>query len=146
MAQEKEIQSSYYLTEVKTDPLGKGGVDYANIIQLGFLLPHIPLPDAVGKEFTLKQQIGRHNLILPFRHRLDCSCTRPFLEKLKQHLGEIQAHDGQLVAVSIDHPRILVNLIRQMQIEFPVLYDAERTAIRLYTVIDRDSVRQEPNT
>ena len=145
MAQEKEIQSSYYLTEVKTDPLGKGGVDYANIIQLGFLLPHITLPDAFGKEFTLKQQIGRHNLILAFLHRLDCSCTRPFLEKLKQHLGEIQAHDGQLVAVSIDHPRILVNLIRQMQIEFPVLYDAERTAIRLYTVIDRDSVRQEPH-
>jgi peroxiredoxin len=145
MAQENEIQSSYYLTEVKSDPLGKGGVDYANIIQLGFMLPHFTLPDAFGKEFSLKQQIGRHNLILTFLHRLDCSCSRPFLEKLKQHLGEIQAHNGQLVAISIDHPRILVNLIRQMQIEFPILYDAERTAIRLYTVIDRDSVRQEPH-
>ena len=145
MAQEKEIQSSYYLTEVKSDPLGKGEVDYANIIQLGFLFPHFTLPDAFGKEFSLKQQLGRHNLILTFLHRIDCSCTKPFLENLKQHLGEIQAHNGQLVAISIDHPRILVNLIRQMQLEFPILYDAEQMAIRLYTVIDRDSVRQEPH-
>ncbi len=145
MAQEKETQSSYFLTEVKPDPLGKGGVDYANIIQLGFMLPHFTLPDAFGKELLLEQLIGRHNLILTFLHRIDCSCTKPFLEKSKQHLGEIQAHNGQLVAISIDHPRILVNCIREMQIEFPILYDAEQMAVRLYTVIDRDSVRQEPH-
>src|SRR3990172_2576690 len=121
MAQEKEIQSSYFLTEVKEERSGQGEVDYANIIQLGFLLPHFILPDAFGKEFVLKQLIGRYNLILTFLHRLDCACTKPFLAKLKQNHGEIQAHNGKLIAVSIDHPRILVNLIRQMQIEFPIL-------------------------
>lgn len=145
MSQEKEVQSSYFLTEVREDPAGKGGVDYANIIQLGFLLPHFVLPDAFGKDFVLKQQIGQHNIILTFLHRADCSCTQPFLKSLQKSLPEIQAHNGLLAAVSIDHPKILTNLIRELQIEYPILYDPDQTAIRLYTVIDRDSVRQEPH-
>jgi len=145
MAQEKEIQSSYFLTEVKRDPKGKGEVDYVNIIQLGFLLPHFTLSDAFGKEFSLKRQMGTHNLILTFLHRRDCFCTGPFLKTLQAYHPEIQAHNGQLIAVSIDHPRLLVNAIRELQLEFPVLHDPQQTAIRLYTVFDRDSARQEPH-
>ncbi len=145
MAQEKEVQSSYSLTEVRESPEGKAELDYANIIQPGFLLPHFVLPDAFGKEFVLKQHIGQHNIILTFLHRLDCPCTRPLLSQLKQHYPEILAHNGILAAVSIDHPRLLVPAIREMRIEFPLLYDAQQTAIRLYTVRDRDSVRKEPH-
>src|SRR3989304_4585353 len=100
MAQEKEIQSSYFLTEVKADPLGRGEVDYVNIIQPGFLLPHFTIPDAFGKEFSLKKQIGKHHIILAFLHRVDCPCTRPLLETLQQELGEIQARHGLLIAVT----------------------------------------------
>jgi peroxiredoxin len=67
------------------------------------------------------------------------------LSQLKQHYHEILAHNGILAAIIIDHPRRLVPAIRQMQIEFPLLYDAQQTALRLYTVIDRDSVRIEPH-
>lgn len=145
MAQEKEIQSSYFLTEVKEDPFGKGKVDYANIIQLGFLLPHFTLSDAFGKEFRLKEQIGKHHLILTFLHRTDCFCTKPFLKTLQKHYDQIRAHGGSLIAVSMDHPKILSSLIREMQLEFPILCDPDHSAIRLYTVFDRDSTRKEPH-
>jgi peroxiredoxin len=145
MAQEKEIQSSYFLTEVKQDPQGKGEVDYVNIIQLGFLLPHFTLWDAFGKEYSLKKQIGTHNLIIAFLHHLDCACTGPFLKTLKEHLPMIQAHHGHLITISIDHPRLLAKAVRELQLEFPVLHDSQQTAIRLYAVLDRDAVRQEPH-
>src|SRR3989304_1631153 len=145
MAQEKEIQSSYFLTEVKADPLGRGGEDYVNMVQPGFIKKHFTIPDAFGKEFSLKKQIGKHHIILAFLHRVDCPCTRPLLETLQQELGEIQARHGLLIAVTVDYPRILTKLIREMHLEFPLLFDAQQTAIRLYTVFHRSSVRQEPH-
>lgn len=145
MAQEKEIQSSYFLTDVKEELLGKGEVDYVNVLQLGFLLPHFTLSDFAGREFSLKDQIGKHHIILAFLHRADCSCTKPFLEALQKNLTEIKVHNGLLVGIGVDHPIILSGLVKSLGLEFPLLYDPEQTAIRLYTVFDRHSVRKEPH-
>jgi peroxiredoxin len=145
MAQEKEVQSSYHLTEVKTDPLGQGRVDYLNIIQPGFLLPHFTLPDGFGKDFVLKQYIGRHHIIIAFVQRADHPGTRPFLKLLQEKLPEIQSHNGLLTAISVDHPKIVAGLVQELRLEFPLLTDVNQTAVRLYAVIDRRSVRQEPH-
>lgn len=143
MEQEKEVQSSYHLTEVNPPETGQGPVDYVNIIQEGFLLPHFSLSDSSGNKFVLKDLIGTKNIILVFLHRSDCFCTAFFLEELQANLAEMKSYNAVAAAVSVEHPKLISKFASRLKLEFPVLCDRDQTAVRLYAVFDRDPVRGE---
>ncbi|MCI0531426.1 MAG: redoxin domain-containing protein, partial [candidate division Zixibacteria bacterium] len=116
MEQEKEVQSSYHLTEINPPETGQGPVDYVNIIQEGFLLPHFSLLDSSGNRFVLKDLIGKKNIVFVFLHRFDCFCTAFFLEELQANLAEMKSYNATVAAVSVEHPRLISDFASRLKL------------------------------
>ena len=100
--------------------------------------PDFSLLDQDKNERTLTQLRGDKPLLLFFYRGAFCGTSRKQLIDYADNYGRIQAVGAELVAISVDTPKTSRDLADDLEIEFPLLSDADFRVSQSYGVYQSD--------
>ncbi|OGC75894.1 MAG: hypothetical protein A2145_07185 [candidate division Zixibacteria bacterium RBG_16_40_9] len=120
-------------------------MDDVDRIRIGFMLPNFTLKDSNGKEVKLGEFWGKKNTVLFFLDDYLCKECHSFLSELQNKLAALAALDAVVLAISIDHPRFISKLKQKLHLEFPLLYDQNSVATKLYGLLNTSSPKGAPH-
>lgn len=123
----------------------EGRMDDVDRIRIGFMLPIFTLKDSGGQEVNIADFWGKKNIVLFFMDDYLCKECGKFLSELQSKLKEITAPEAVVLAISIDHPRLLNKLKQKLNLEFPLLYDQDSVATKLYGLSNSSSPKGAPH-
>jgi peroxiredoxin Q/BCP len=102
--------------------------------------PPFELPDGSGKTVSLKELLGRGNLVLYFYPKdMTPGCTVEACE-FRDIAAGLKAAGAQIVGVSADSPESHRKFINKHTLNFPLLSDADNRVTRLYGVYKKKSL------
>ena len=101
-------------------------------LSAGDVAPDFVLPDATGNDVRLSDLLGAGPVVLSFYRGEWCPYCNLELRTLQQHLADITAAGGQLVAISPQRPSNALSLTEKHDLAYPVLSDSDREVIRAY--------------
>jgi peroxiredoxin Q/BCP len=102
--------------------------------------PPFELPDGSGKTVSLKELLGRGNLVLYFYPKdMTPGCTVEACE-FRDIAAGLKAAGAQIVGVSADSPESHRKFIDKHTLNFPLLSDADNRVTRLYGVYKKKSL------
>ena len=103
---------------------------------IGNLAPNFTLPSALNGNYTLEAFRGDKNVVLVFyRASWDPFC-RSHLVELSDHYAAIEQQDAIILAVSSDNLQGALIAARDWEVQFPILYNPDRSVISEYDVLD----------
>ena len=102
--------------------------------------PPFELPDGGGKTVSLKELLGRGNLVLYFYPKdMTPGCTVEACD-FRDTAARLKAAGAQVVGVSADSPDSHRKFIDKHELNFPLLSDADNRVTRLYGVYKKKSL------
>ncbi len=102
--------------------------------------PSFELPDGSGKVVSLKELLGRGNLVLYFYPKdMTPGCTTEVCD-FRDTAARLKALGAQVVGVSADSPDSHRKFIDKHALDFPLLSDAGNRVTRLYGVYKKKSL------
>ena len=102
--------------------------------------PPFELPDGSGKTVSLKELLGRGNLVLYFYPKdMTPGCTVEACD-FRDIAARLKAAGAQVIGVSADAPESHRKFIDKHTLNFPLLSDAENRVTRLYGVYKKKSL------
>ncbi|MGH1375482.1 MAG: peroxiredoxin-like family protein [Alphaproteobacteria bacterium] len=104
-------------------------------IKIGDKAPDFKLPNAHGKERTLYDLLESGPVILTFYRGGWCPYCNDQLYDFQQNLEKFKAHGAQLVAVSPEQPKSMVDTVLKNSLTFEVLSDLGNRVARNYDLI-----------
>ena len=100
--------------------------------------PNFSLLDQDGNERTLSQLRGDKPLLLFFYRGAFCGTSRKQLIDYADNYGRFQSVGAEIVAISVDSPNASRDLANDLEIEFPLLSDADFQVSHSYGVYQSD--------
>lgn len=104
------------------------------MIEVGSLAPEFTLVSDEKKEVNLTDYRGKNIVLLFFPFAFTGVCTKEMCE-MRDSMGQMNAWDAQVLGVSIDSPFVLAKFKEEESLNFPLLSDFNKTAIRAYDTI-----------
>ena len=102
--------------------------------------PPFELPDSSGKPVSLKELLGRGNLVLYFYPKdMTPGCTTEACD-FRDTAARFKALGAQVVGISADSPESHRKFIDKYGLKFPLLSDADNRVTRLYGVYKKKSL------
>jgi thioredoxin-dependent peroxiredoxin len=102
--------------------------------------PPFELPDGGGKPVSLKELLGRGNLVLYFYPKdMTPGCTIEACD-FRDTTARLKAAGAQVVGISADSPDSHRKFIDKHTLNFPLLSDADNRVTRLYGVYKKKSL------
>jgi|SRR6516162_5733250 peroxiredoxin Q/BCP len=102
--------------------------------------PSFELPDASGATVSLKELLGRGNLVLYFYPKdMTPGCTTEACD-FRDTAAQLKAAGAQVVGVSADAPESHRKFIDKHELNFPLLSDPGNRVTRLYGVYKKKSL------
>lgn len=108
-------------------------------LQIGQAAPPIKLYDTERKLRTLKEFKGKTVVLAFFPAAFGDVCTVELCH-LRDSLGNFEAVNAQIVAISVSDPFANHAFAEQNRITFPILSDFNRVVIRAYDIVLEDLV------
>ncbi|HTQ25880.1 MAG TPA: thioredoxin-dependent thiol peroxidase [Candidatus Binataceae bacterium] len=106
----------------------------------GRMAPPFELPDAGGATVSLKELLGRGNLVLYFYPKdMTPGCTTEACD-FRDVAARLRAAGAQVVGVSADSPESHRKFIDKHELSFPLLSDPGNRVTRLYGVYKKKSL------
>jgi len=106
----------------------------------GHKAPPFELPDAGGKTVSLKELLGRGNLVLYFYPKdMTPGCTTEACD-FSDTTARLKALGAQVVGISADSPESHRKFVDKYALKFPLLSDAGNRVTRLYGVYKKKSL------
>ena len=100
----------------------------ANAINVGQAFPEFSLPDATGKQVSLKELLAKGPLLISFYRGGWCPYCNLALKALEESLPAIKAKGVTLVAISPELPNQSLTTQEKNELQFPVLSDGGTTS------------------
>jgi peroxiredoxin len=113
----------------------------ANAISAGQQFPDFSLPDATGKQVSMKELLAKGPLLISFYRGEWCPYCNMALKALQDSLPAIKARGVTLVAISPELPDQSLTMQEKHELQFPVLSDAGNNLARKLGI-----VFQQPDT
>jgi peroxiredoxin len=101
-------------------------------LQVGDPAPDFTLPDQLGREVHLADQLAQGPVVLVFYRGEWCPYCNLTLKHLQDHLAAIERLGAGLIAISPQTPDKARTLAERHTLRFSVLSDAMQDAIRAY--------------
>lgn len=102
--------------------------------------PPFELPDARGATVSLKELVGRGNLVLYFYPKdMTPGCTAEACS-FRDYTRQIRALDAQVVGISADSSASHAKFADKYELKFPLLSDPENRVTRAYGVYKKKSL------
>mgnify|MGYP005840056781 CR=1 FL=1 len=114
--------------------LPQSHVKYAGALGVGEEAPRFALPDHNGEVFSLEKALEKGPVVLTFFRGNWCPICAAHLKSLSLAKDKVNAHGGQLVALSAQTPAKTALTQQQFGIDFPVLSDPEMQVTKAYGV------------
>jgi glutaredoxin-dependent peroxiredoxin len=103
-------------------------------VEIGSKAPDFTLPDQDGAPVTLSAQTGRNVVLAFFPAAFTSVCTKEMCT-FRDTLSEFNKVNAAVYGVSVDAPGTLKEFAAAEHLNFPLLSDAGRDAIRKYDVV-----------
>jgi peroxiredoxin len=100
--------------------------------QVGTKAPDFTLPDAVGNDVSLREQVAKGPVVLSFYRGAWCPFCNLELRAYQQALPQIRELGATLLAISPQVPDHSLSLVERHRLEFAVLSDVGSTVARSY--------------
>lgn len=128
------------MAKARTTGITKAAVKGATHEMEGRKAPPFELPDGSGKTVSLKELLGRGNLVLYFYPKdMTPGCTTEACD-FRDATARLVAAGAQVVGVSADSPQSHRKFIDKHALNFPLLSDADNRVTRLYGVYKKKSL------
>lgn len=95
-----------------------------NALRIGDLAPDFTLPDAIGKQVRLVEQLRHGPVVLKFYRGGWCPYCNLDLRAYQQALPELHSHGAQMIAVSPEAPDNSLSTMEKNALAYSVLSDA----------------------
>lgn len=95
----------------------------ARALREGATAPMFELPDAHGNPVRLAEVLSEGPAIISFYRGAWCPFCNLELRALQRELGAVKAAGATLVAISPNTPDVSVDLVDELELDFPVLSD-----------------------
>ena len=111
----------------QSDAISKSVEDFmqtwnpANAINVGQAFPEFSLPDATGKQVSLKELLAKGPLLISFYRGGWCPYCNLALKALEASLSAVKAKGVTLVAISPELPNQSLTTQEKNELQFPVL-------------------------
>ena len=100
----------------------------------GMKAPEFTLHDVDRKERSLKEYLGKKTLLAFFPAVFTSICTKE-LCLFRDTLSSFEGMDAHVIAICVDAPASNKAFAQSCNLNFPILSDYSRTAIRAYDVV-----------
>lgn len=107
----------------------------ANAVNEGDTAPEFVLPDAVGRSFSLREQLEEGPVVLVWYRGGWCPYCNLTLAAYQERLDEIEAAGATLVAISPEVPDKSLDTKQKNELSFPVLSDVNNAVAKRYGVV-----------
>ena len=97
----------------------------AKTLKVGQNMPSFSLPDAQGKNVTLKQYLKNGPVIISFYRGSWCPYCNAQLNNFQQHLADFKAKGASLIAITPEKPDLITVMAENKKLEFPILTDKD---------------------
>lgn len=126
----KEVQEimARATKELETSDVAKG-------LKEGDVAPDFTLPNAVGENVTLYQQLEKGPVIVTFYRGEWCPYCNLELKSYQDELPAIQAAGANVIAISPETPDHSLSMKEKHDLAFDVLSDTEKTAMKAYNLV-----------
>ncbi len=104
------------------------------MIEVGSLAPEFTLISDDKKEVNLTDYRGKNIVLLFFPFAFTGVCTKEMCE-MRDSMAQMNEWNAQVLGVSIDSPFVLEKFKTEQALNFPLLSDFNKTAIRAYDTI-----------
>lgn len=115
-------------------------MDNVNVLRTGFMAPQFSLPDTRGQIFSLKDNLEEQYLAVCFFPAGADVRIKRYLRDLNSGLPTTSTGmQVSLVAISPERVNLLVKLVEELKLTYPVLSDPHLAVSSRYYVIDSSS-------
>ncbi|QPC47493.1 peroxiredoxin-like family protein [Mangrovibacillus cuniculi] len=126
----KEVQDimARATKELETSDVAKG-------LKEGEVAPDFTLPNAVGENVTLYQQLEKGPVIVTFYRGEWCPYCNLELKSYQDELPAIQAAGANVIAISPETPDHSLSIKEKHDLAFDVLSDTDKSAMDAYNLV-----------
>lgn len=118
----------------------EGKMDNVNVLRTGFVAPEFSLPDTRGKIFSLKDNLEERYLAVCFFPGAAGERIKGYLRDLNSGLPTTSTGMRvNLVGISPERANLLVKLVEELKLTYPVLSDPRLDVSSRYYVTDSGS-------
>lgn len=105
------------------------------VLQVGQTAPQFTLPDAFGKEVSLKTLLAKGPVVISFYRGEWCPFCNIELHGLQEALPKMQSLGATLIAISPEKPDHGIVATEKNKLTFPVLSDSGNTVARQFGIV-----------
>jgi peroxiredoxin len=104
--------------------------------KVGSLAPRFLASDALGKDVSLKQFLGKKNVVIIFYSGNSCPVCGHQLENIQSHLKDFNTQEAQVLAISADAAEQAKMTLGEHGLSFSVIPDPQRKLIKQFGVMN----------
>ena len=110
-------------------------------VDIGAQAPDFTLPNQDRQPVHLRDELGRGNVVLAFFPAAFSSVCTKELCSFRDQLGPLShLSKAQVLGISVDSPFALKAFANAERLQFPLLSDFNKEAIRAYDVVNADMI------
>jgi len=103
-------------------------------LSVGDLAPDFTLPNALGANVSLIEQLKSGIVIIKFYRGEWCPICNLDLREIQKHLPQIKFFGASLLAISPQKPDDALTITQKNDLEFEVLSDTDQAVIKMYNL------------
>ena len=109
---------------------------FINPPKVGTPAPRFLASDALGKDVSLKNFLGKKNVVIIFYSGNSCPVCGHQLENIQSHLKDFNTQEAQVLAISADESEQAQMTLGEHGLSFPIIPDPQRKLIKQFGVMN----------
>jgi peroxiredoxin len=105
-------------------------------LEKGDNVPNITLKDTAGNSFNLAKQ-DKTTVVVFYRGSWCPYCVKQLKSINSEVIGKLDSKSMQLVAVSVDRPKVAMKMKRNFKLNYPVLSDRTASSLKAFKIVNK---------
>ncbi|MFT6633253.1 MAG: peroxiredoxin [Bacteriovoracaceae bacterium] len=105
-------------------------------LQKGDKVPEVTLKDTAGKSFSLAGQ-DKTTVIVFYRGSWCPYCVKQLKSLNEEVVGKLDPKTMQLVAISVDRPKVAMKMKRNFDLKYTVLSDRMANSLKAFKIVNK---------